>query len=305
MFHVEQKAKVLAPNTHYYLDYHLGTTQMELSGGGWPLWQGQFTPFGMELDNEQTAMHYKFTGKERDAETGLDFFGARYYSSGVGRWMSPDWAEKPEDVPYAKMDDPQSLNLYGYVGNNPLSKADADGHCPWCEQAFEEDVAPILEKAGGAIEEYGATVTHAIGAFFVAAAASANSGNLTGSQLSCIACAAAPPLQSSAAKPDAKAPPNPNGSKGAPDHQAGVKEEADKARAAAGPGETVTEGKKIQVAGSTRQPDVQTVGADGKTKSVVEVERRPGSARNKAREAEYNSLGVNHTTVPLPPKPQP
>jgi len=42
--------------------------------------------------------------------------------------MSPDWAAKPEDVPYAKMDDPQSLNLYGYVGNNPLSRADLDGH---------------------------------------------------------------------------------------------------------------------------------------------------------------------------------
>jgi RHS repeat-associated protein len=113
----------------YYLDDHLGTTQVELADGGWPLWQGQFTPFGSELPDGPTTMHYKFTGKERDAESGIDNFGARYYGNTVGRWMSPDWAEKPEDVPYAKMDNPQSLNLYSYVGNNPLSRVDPDGHC--------------------------------------------------------------------------------------------------------------------------------------------------------------------------------
>jgi len=68
------------------------------------------------------------TGKERDAESGNDYFGARYYASGMGRFMSPDWSAKAEPVPYAKLDNPQSLNLYGYVVNNPLSKADADGH---------------------------------------------------------------------------------------------------------------------------------------------------------------------------------
>src|SRR5271167_2921199 len=71
------------------------------------------------------------TGKERDAESGLDYFGARYYASSMGRWMSPDWSAKEDPVPYAKLDDPQSLNLYGYVLNNPLAKADLDGHgCP-------------------------------------------------------------------------------------------------------------------------------------------------------------------------------
>lgn len=44
---------------------------------------------------------YKFTGKERDSESGLDMFGARYYGSSLGRFMTPDWAEKPIDVPYA------------------------------------------------------------------------------------------------------------------------------------------------------------------------------------------------------------
>ena len=117
------------PSAHYYTGDHLGTTQMELSSGGWPVWAGQFAPFGQELDAPTTPMHYKFTGKERDTESGLDYFGARYYASSMGRWMSPDWANKPEAVPYSSLDNPQSLNLYEYVGNNPLGRADADGHC--------------------------------------------------------------------------------------------------------------------------------------------------------------------------------
>ena len=73
----------------------------------------------------------QFTGKERDSETGLDYFGARYYGSNMGRWMSPDWSAKPDPVPYSDLHDPQSLNLYGYVRNNPLSRADIDGHDFW------------------------------------------------------------------------------------------------------------------------------------------------------------------------------
>lgn len=77
---------------------------------------------------------YGFTGKERDAESGNDYFEARYYSSSMGRFMSPDWIAKEEGddpVPYAVLDDPQSLNLYSYVRNNPLTRVDADGHVDW------------------------------------------------------------------------------------------------------------------------------------------------------------------------------
>jgi RHS repeat-associated protein len=68
------------------------------------------------------------TGKERDAETGLDNFGARYYGSSMGRFMSPDWATKPQPIPYGKTSNPQSLNLYAYAGNNPLDRLDPNGH---------------------------------------------------------------------------------------------------------------------------------------------------------------------------------
>lgn len=71
---------------------------------------------------------HHFTGKERDTESGLDYFGARYYASTMGRFMSPDWSAKIEPVPYSKLENPQTLNLYAYVGNNPLSRTDPTGH---------------------------------------------------------------------------------------------------------------------------------------------------------------------------------
>ena len=57
----------------------------------------------------------EFTAKERDAETGLDYFGARYFSGAMGRFTGPD-------KPFVDQDesDPQSWNLYSYVRNNPL-----------------------------------------------------------------------------------------------------------------------------------------------------------------------------------------
>jgi RHS repeat-associated protein len=76
------------------------------------------------------------TGKERDTESGNDYFGARYYSSAMGRFLSPDWSAKAEPVPYAKLDNPQTLNLYGYMRNNPLGGVDQDGHCDWCQKLW-------------------------------------------------------------------------------------------------------------------------------------------------------------------------
>jgi RHS repeat-associated protein len=61
-----------------------------------------------------------FSGKERDTESGNDYFNARYYASTMGRFLSPDWSAKVEPVPYAKLDDPQSLNLYAYTSETTL-----------------------------------------------------------------------------------------------------------------------------------------------------------------------------------------
>lgn len=66
---------------------------------------------------------FKFTGKERDTESGLDYFGARYYASSMGRWVSPD----PKAPNLKHLFNPQKWNKYNYVLNNPLSNIDPDG----------------------------------------------------------------------------------------------------------------------------------------------------------------------------------
>ena len=69
-----------------------------------------------------------FTGKERDPDMGSDYFGARFYQGTMARFYSPDWSSTPTAVPYADLTDPQTLNLYSFLRNNPLAKVDADGH---------------------------------------------------------------------------------------------------------------------------------------------------------------------------------
>jgi RHS repeat-associated protein len=71
----------------------------------------------------KTRVRSRCTGKERDAETGLDYFGARYYGSNMGRFMSAD----PIIITKHRFTDPQQWNLYAYVRNNPLKYTDPTG----------------------------------------------------------------------------------------------------------------------------------------------------------------------------------
>jgi len=117
---------------HYYFSDHLGSHGVVVNATGTTLEQDiDYYPYGGEEHDysPNVAQNYKFTGKERDAESGLDNFGARYDASSLGRFMTPDWAAKATAVPYAKFGDPQTLNLYAYVENAPLNRIDADGHC--------------------------------------------------------------------------------------------------------------------------------------------------------------------------------
>jgi RHS repeat-associated protein len=81
-------------------------------------------PYGGERAvTDSCSQDFKFTGKERDAETGNDYFGARFYTSSFGRFLTPD----PVFITAARLADPQSLNLYAYVRGNPLLMTDPTG----------------------------------------------------------------------------------------------------------------------------------------------------------------------------------
>jgi RHS repeat-associated protein len=69
------------------------------------------------------GVRQQFTAKERDVETGLDFFEARYYANVQGRFTSPD----PLFFQKEMLLDPQRFNLYAYVRNNPLKLVDPNG----------------------------------------------------------------------------------------------------------------------------------------------------------------------------------
>jgi RHS repeat-associated protein len=111
------------------------------------------------------ASHY--TGKERDSESGLDMFGARYYGSNIGRFMTPDWSPTPEAIPYGELSNPQSLNRYAYVKNNPTTLTDPDGHCDidgehhgwvWCAAhaiGFTQTVHEQAENARAQLSFFG------------------------------------------------------------------------------------------------------------------------------------------------------
>ena len=128
---------------HYELADPLGTKRVQANISGQIEMSWVSLPFGDALTpiappnpppTADDATEHHFTGKERDTESGNDYFFARYYSSAFGRFTTPDWSAKVTPIPYAKMDDPQSLNLYSYVRNNPITHVDADGHDgPGCD----------------------------------------------------------------------------------------------------------------------------------------------------------------------------
>ena len=108
---------------NYYVADHLGSSRIVTNASGTVLDDSDFYPFGGERSySSGSGNNYKFTGKERDAESGLDDFAARFYTSNYGRFLSAD------DSKYINPADPQTLNLYSYVANNPLNAVDPTGH---------------------------------------------------------------------------------------------------------------------------------------------------------------------------------
>src|SRR5215467_488040 len=158
-----------ANSVFYYFSDHLKTASVITDSAGIVKEDEDYYPWGGELQFvNNDSNHYKFTSKERDSETGLDYFGARYYANWTGRFLTPDWAAKPITVPYANFGNPQSLNLYTYGKNNPTTFGDPDGHfvvgqndekkqpppipqyqyVPPPKSAFEQKIVNFLDSKG-------------------------------------------------------------------------------------------------------------------------------------------------------------
>jgi RHS repeat-associated protein len=112
-------------NWHFSFDDWLGTRRVQQDA--YQDTEGTFLslPFGdnLTLTGNPGATENQFTSKERDQESGNDYFPTRQYSSNMGRFMSPD----PSGAAFSEPSNPQSWNMYSYVQNNPLSAADPDG----------------------------------------------------------------------------------------------------------------------------------------------------------------------------------
>jgi RHS repeat-associated protein len=115
----------------YYHHDALGNVRVVTDETGQVIERHDYLPFGEECTTGAcaanpsvgTGQRLRFTGKERDAESGLDSFGARYYAQRVGRFTTID----PVLDQQAALLDPQRWNRYGYVSNNPLRFVDPDG----------------------------------------------------------------------------------------------------------------------------------------------------------------------------------
>jgi len=116
-------------NTRYQFGNHLGSAVLELDGQAQIISYEEYHPYGTSAyrygrtDTEVEEKRYRYSGKERDAETGLYYYGARYYAAWLGRWVSCD----PEEFI-------DGINLFYFVKNQPAVKLDKKG-----TQTLEEE----------------------------------------------------------------------------------------------------------------------------------------------------------------------
>ena len=109
-----------ASDIYYYHSDHLGSASWITKSSGEPVQYIHYMPYGELWKNQQRTPYnerFKFTGKERDEETGYDYFGARSYTSAFSIWLSPD----------PLLDKYPNISSYAYCSWNPLKYVDPDG----------------------------------------------------------------------------------------------------------------------------------------------------------------------------------
>jgi RHS repeat-associated protein len=171
--------------TSYLTTDHLGSTRVVTKQNGSVKARYDYMPFGEEIEttvggrtagmgySAADATKQKFTQKERDNESGLDYFLARYYSPAQGRFTSPDefkggpqelWVlgsgdPEKQALAYADVTNPQSLNKYQYGLNSPLRYVDPNGQAP--QDSFDNRINQLIrDQLSGKIseEEYWASL---------------------------------------------------------------------------------------------------------------------------------------------------
>lgn len=134
--------------TRYPLLTFLGSVTVELDDAGSVVSNEEYYPYGVTAafsaisPSEQSLKMYRYVGKERDATTGLYYFGARYYVPSLGRWLSADPAGFNDGT-----------NLYLYVGGNPVTYTDPTGLAKTKNTATVSDLQTKLATAKGRLKK--------------------------------------------------------------------------------------------------------------------------------------------------------
>src|SRR5437763_3829170 len=101
------------PSVKFHLGDHLGSSNVMVDDTGSLINREEYTPYGETSFGSFARKRYRYTGKERDEESGLNYHSARYYAPWLGRWTSCD----PIGLK-------GGINLYFYVSNSPLKNID-------------------------------------------------------------------------------------------------------------------------------------------------------------------------------------
>ncbi len=130
--------------TYYYHQDHLSSTRVVTNSSGNQVEEIHYYPYGETLSDTGTvSVKHKFTSQELDSETGLYYYGARCYDPVLGKFTTAD-SIVPDPT------NPQSLNRYSYVLNNPLKYTDPSGH--WGFSSIFKGAKKLLKSAGKAIK---------------------------------------------------------------------------------------------------------------------------------------------------------
>ncbi len=271
-----------ARTARYLTPDPLGSTRIVTDQLGAVVSRRDYLPFGEEIPvsfgiraaigayGATDGVKKRFTSKERDLESGLDYFGARYFSGAQGRFSGADplfnWDEHVVD--------PQQWNRYAYVRNNPLKHTDPTGEVietPWDAANVALGAASLLSNIVSG--NFGAAVVDAVGLgydTFATAAPGVPGGASTAIKFFRGADKAVDALKATDKVGDAvKAVPNPWGKLGGPEHRAKVAEIAEDVRSRGL--EAVSELKVPTPGGEKGTRFVDVAGRDPATGKVVEM----------------------------------